>query len=193
MSKHKRKMQYQSKTLKGFTLIELLMVIAIIGILASIILVNLNSAETKANDMAAFSMMRSIQAAANVCRQAGGAVGYFRTQSICSNDASFGAWPTTLATGWINGSTTGFNSQTYLTYYLWCDALRSLSSFSATNPPSVYPSGDNCYPGGNGGQTNCGNGSVSGGYSGNFCFYAKNTGSTKYVVCTEEGCESIGF
>jgi prepilin-type N-terminal cleavage/methylation domain-containing protein len=60
------------KKQKGFTLIELLVVIAIIGILATIVMVSLNTARSKARDSRRVSDVRQLQLALQMYYDANG-------------------------------------------------------------------------------------------------------------------------
>lgn len=63
IEKLKGKNRRQSKSLTGFTLIELLIVIAIIGLLSSVVLASLNSARKKARDARRISDFKQIMLA----------------------------------------------------------------------------------------------------------------------------------
>jgi len=62
------------KNTKGFTLIELLVVVAIIGILAGIVLVSLNSSKVRTRKASLQSTLASIMPVASMCVNDGGSI-----------------------------------------------------------------------------------------------------------------------
>jgi len=68
----KQQKRFIPNSSKGFTLIELLVVIAIIGILATIVMVSLNTARSKARDARRVSDIRQMQLALQMAYDSAG-------------------------------------------------------------------------------------------------------------------------
>ena len=90
-----------SRIKKGFTLVELLVVVSLIGVLATLVIANLNSARERARDANRKSDLRNIQTALRLYYNDNG-------RYPASASASIVACPTTCVWGspWTNGSVT---------------------------------------------------------------------------------------
>lgn len=170
----------KKNTKKAFSLVEVLTTIAIIGILSSIVLVNLNGSKVKSRDRAVFTQIMSAQSVAYKCIRSSipdvtldsPISGAGAANTVCSTNsasavAGYPDWPV-LATnsGWTYSDST----------FHWCSTSSSLSTL---------PSGASI-------SANYTDGSMGGARAiGRFCY--RLTNGSKYIWCTQDGCAKQGF
>ncbi len=153
----------------GFTLVEVMVIVSVIGILSSVILVNMNGAKTTSRDKAVFGQITSTQGMAFKCLSANSSYKLkdpaVAGGDICSAGSAYSKWPTFVTeSNWSYTVTANFN---------WC----SVSHNSLTTAPS------SCSPY----STTCGGNATSR----SFCYMFKN--GTKTIWCTANGCGKSGF
>jgi len=183
---------------KGFTLIELLIVIAIIGILASVVLVSLSSGRTKTKDAAVLRSLSSTVSTAFSC-MIDESVGVSRRISwpnksqaqnlnndaiCCNGDSCLGSypkWPDLSKTGWGTEDTAASATYNYFTYCTPGYTGNTHPIAPNISSPEVWRYTEGTY----GGNRN----------AGSFCFMLSPTssGQTKWIWCTEAGCKKEGF
>ena len=186
-------MKTGTKETKGFSLLEILVVISLIGVLASVVLVNLSSSKQRAKDMAALAMMDSVRPEVYRCLlkditgiQLENPV-YQRFTSgistLCSNGggpiSGIDNWPSMpgITQEWTYGQASSAFS------FRFC-----APGYASNNPPPLINTSSDYLEGTYGGDRS----------RSAFCYMlcnrtCGNADNNKWIWCTEISCKKKGF